>query len=76
MVAQERGQLREPGVVLGAWRAACMAAPDLREDEARLALERLDPIWEELFPVEQTRSLRLLVDRVDLGVSGPGGPRG
>jgi hypothetical protein len=53
-----------------------MAAPDLREDEARLALERLDPIWEELFPVEQTRSLRLLVDRVDLGVSGPGGPRG
>ncbi len=33
----------------------------------RLALERL---WEELLPAEQARIIRLLVDRVDIGVGG------
>ena len=36
----------------------------------RLAPERLDPLWEELFPAEQARIIRLLVDRVDIGVGG------
>lgn len=39
-------------------------------DQARLALERLDPLWEELFPAEQARIIRLLVDRVDVGEGG------
>jgi hypothetical protein len=38
----------------------------MTEDEARLALERLDPLWEELFPAEQARIIHLLVDRVDM----------
>jgi hypothetical protein len=70
VIAQVRGLLRQPEVVLGAWRAAQASAPDMPEDEARLALERLDPLWEELFPAEQARIIRLLVDRVDIG---PGG---
>ena len=61
---------REPEVVLGAWRAARASAPDMTEDEARLALERLDPLWKELFPAEQARIIHLLVDRVDVGVDG------
>ena len=61
---------RQPEVVLGAWRAARASAPDMTEEEARLALERLDPLWEELFPAEQARIIRLLVDRVDVGVGG------
>ena len=65
-----RDLLRQPEVVLGAWRAARASAPDMTEDEARLALERLDPLWEELFPAEQARIIHLLVDRVDIG---PGG---
>ena len=64
------GLLRQPEVVLGAWRAARASAPDMTQHEARLALERLDPLWEELFPAEQARIIRLLVDRVDIG---PGG---
>jgi hypothetical protein len=42
----------------------------MTEDEARLALERLDPLWEELFPAEQARIIHLLVDRVDIGAGG------
>ena len=61
VIAQVRGLLRQPEVVLGAWRAARASAPDMTEDEARLALERLDPLWEELFPAEQARIIHLLV---------------
>ena len=50
--------------------AARTSASDMTEDEARLALERLDPLWDELFPAEQARIIRLLVDRVDIGIGG------
>jgi DNA invertase Pin-like site-specific DNA recombinase len=70
VIAQVRGLLRQPEVVLGAWRVARASTSDLPEDEARLALERLDPLWEELFPAEQARIIHLLVDRVDIGAGG------
>jgi len=47
VIVQVRGLLRQPEVVMGAWRAARASASDMTEDEARLALERLDPLWEE-----------------------------
>jgi site-specific DNA recombinase len=31
---------------------------------------RLDPVWEELFPAEQSRILQLLVERVDVSLDG------
>ena len=34
------------------------------------ALGRLDEVWEELFPAEQARILRLLVDGVDVAPDG------
>ncbi len=33
----------------------------------RDALERLDPLWDELFLAEQARIVRLLVERVEVG---------
>jgi hypothetical protein len=36
----------------------------------RDALERLDPLWDELFPAEQARIVRLLVERVEVGPAG------
>jgi hypothetical protein len=62
--------LRQPEVVVGTWRAALASAPDLTEDAVLVALERLDPLWDELSPAEQARVLRLLVDRVQIGPAG------
>ena len=45
-------------------------APDLTEVEAREALEPLDPLWEELFPAEQARIVRSLVERVEVSPAG------
>ena len=36
----------------------------------RDALERLDPLWDELFPAEQARIVRLLVEHVEVGPAG------
>ena len=56
----------------GSWtcRAAPAEAPDLTEAETREALERLDPLWDELFPEKQARIVRLLVERVEVGPAG------
>ncbi|MBX6744083.1 MAG: recombinase family protein [Acetobacteraceae bacterium] len=64
VMAQLRALLRQPEVVVGTWRAARAEAPDLSEAEVRDALGRLDPLWDELFPGEQERIVRLLVERV------------
>jgi hypothetical protein len=43
---------------------------DISEADVRDALERLDPLWNELFPAEQTRIVQLLVERVDVSPDG------
>ena len=66
VVDQLRGLLRSPEIVVGTWRSARPEIEDLSETEVREALLGLDPIWDELFPAEQTRILQLLVERVDV----------
>ena len=70
VVGQVRALLRQPEVVVGTWLAARAEAPDLTECEVREALERLDPLWDELFPAEQARIVRALVERVEVGPAG------
>ena len=70
VITQVRGLLRQPEIVVGTWVAARAGLPELTEDETREALERLDPLWDELFPAEQARIIRLLVERVEIGPTG------
>jgi hypothetical protein len=66
LVAQMRALLRQPEMVLGTLRATRIAASDVTEQEVLLALERIEPLWDEIFPAERARIVRLLVDRVDV----------
>jgi len=66
VVDQLRGLLRSPEIVVGTWRLVRPEIEGLSEVEVREALLGLDPIWDELFPAEQTRILQLLVERVDV----------
>ncbi|MBM3952654.1 MAG: recombinase family protein [Rhodospirillales bacterium] len=70
VVSQLRGLLRAPEIVVGTWRAARAEIDGLAESEVREALERLDPLWDELFPAEQARIVQLLVKRVDVAPDG------
>ena len=70
VINQVQALLRQPEVVVGTWRTAQAEAPELNESETREALEQLGPLWEELFPAEQTRIVRSLVERVDVSPAG------
>jgi DNA invertase Pin-like site-specific DNA recombinase len=70
VVDQVRALLQQPEVVVGTWLAARAEAPDLDEGDVREALHRLDPLWGELFPAEQARIVRALVERVVVGPTG------
>ena len=50
--------------------AARAEAPDLTETAVRDALEHLEPLWDQLFPAEQARMIRSLVERVEIGPAG------
>lgn len=65
-----RKLLRQPEIIIGTWLAARTDAPDLTENGTREALERLNPLWDELFPAEQARIVQLLVERVEVSSGG------
>ncbi|WCR09684.1 recombinase family protein [Paracoccus stylophorae] len=60
----------QPEIVAGTWKSARTQDDGITEADARAALQKLDPLWDELFPAEQARLVALLVERVDIGISG------
>jgi DNA invertase Pin-like site-specific DNA recombinase len=70
VIDQVRILIRQPEVVIGTWQAARVEASDLTEMETLAALQELDPLWDQLFPAEQARIIRLLVERVDVSTTG------
>ena len=69
VINQLRALLRAPEVVVRTWRAV---RQDQAVDEREVveALQRLDPLWDRLFPTEQARILQLLVARVVVRLDG------
>lgn len=70
VIEQLRAIFRQPEILAGSTTAAKSHLPAITEEEARMALTTLDPMWDELFPAEQTRIVQMLVERVDIGTDG------
>jgi site-specific DNA recombinase len=68
-VAQVRHLLRTPEVIARTWAAAKNEA-EIPELEVVETVTGFAPLWDELFPAEQARIVRLLVERVDLSLDG------
>jgi len=66
VVEQVRALLRAPEIMVRTWKKARELDPEITEGEVRDALNRIEPLWGELFPAEQARIVRLLVERVDV----------
>jgi site-specific DNA recombinase len=60
-----QGQVEEANHALEA-----LGAGGATEDEMRDALQKLEPLWDELFPVEKTRIVKLLVQEVVVKTDG------
>jgi site-specific DNA recombinase len=70
VINQVRALLRAPEVVVRTWRAGKADGDEIDEREVVEALQRLDPLWDQLFPAEQARILQLLVERVHVRLDG------
>jgi site-specific DNA recombinase len=69
VLEQLRGILRAPAVLGDLLSQASKLDPTLDEAKVIVAMTRLDAIWDQLFPAEQTRIVRLLVEKVILDSS-------
>jgi site-specific DNA recombinase len=75
VLAQVRRLLASPELVartISAVRRENGAAEDTKLEEGDVieALGALEPVWDELYPAEQARILRLLIARIDVAPSG------
>jgi DNA invertase Pin-like site-specific DNA recombinase len=70
VIDQVRGLLRAPEIIVRTWRVVRQPLDGITANDVRTALERLDPLWDELFPAEQARIVQLLVERVDISPDG------
>lgn len=70
VVAQVRKLLVSPEIIVATWREARKQSAEITETEVRDALHAFEPLWDELFPAEQARIVRLLVERVEVGTEG------
>jgi hypothetical protein len=70
VVQQIRTLLLTPEVTARAIEAAQRECPEIEQPDVVAALTGFDALWESLFPAEQARIARLLVERVTVGSDG------
>ena len=69
VVAQVRHLLQTPEIIARTW-AETKDETETPERDVVKTITDFAPLWDELFPAEQARIVRLLVERVDLAPSG------
>lgn len=72
VLAQVHKALQEPEMIIGVWQAgmALRERQEMDEPAVLLAMRQMSELWENLFPIEQNRIMRLLIDRVQLHEDG------
>jgi site-specific DNA recombinase len=66
VIDQVRLLLLSPEIIVQTWRNARKSIHGLTVSDVRGSLLAFDPLWNELFPAEQSRIIELLVERVDV----------
>jgi hypothetical protein len=64
--------LQAPEMIIGVWQAgmAMREREELDEPTVLVAMRQISTVWEHLFPTEQHRIMRLLIERVQLHEDG------
>jgi DNA invertase Pin-like site-specific DNA recombinase len=68
VLVQVHQVLQQPEMIIGVWQAtlAMKERDQLNEPTVLVAMRQMSAVWEQLFPIEQHRILRLLIERVQL----------
>jgi site-specific DNA recombinase len=70
VVREIRRLVRAPEIIAQTIAAARKESPSIEERDAVATIGRFDEVWSALFPAEQARVVRLLVERVTVTVDG------
>jgi site-specific DNA recombinase len=70
VVNQIRTIIQTPEIIVATWRAARKSIPNLSERQVLESFENFDVLWSQLFPAEQARIIRLLIERVEINPQG------
>lgn len=72
VLGQIHAALSAPQMLIAVWRASQRhpAGASLDEAQVVIAMQRIGEVWAQLFPAEQQRITRLLIERVDLHEQG------
>lgn len=65
---QIRFAICAPEIMVRVWREAVKEDHSITEQQVRDALQNMHLIWDELFPLEQARLLRLLIEKIVVNV--------
>jgi hypothetical protein len=66
VIEQVRLILLSPEIIVQTWRSARKSIEGITEADVRDSLLAFEPLWNELFPAEQSRIIELLVERVEI----------
>jgi hypothetical protein len=69
-VAQIKTVLCSPESITAVCKCIEIGCAQISEDEAVMAMHRLGDVWEQLYPVERIRIVKLMIERVDLVTGG------
>ena len=67
---QIRLMIQTPEIIVATWRTARQSIQGLTERQVRACFQSFDALWTELFPAEQVRIVRLLIERVEVSAEG------
>jgi site-specific DNA recombinase len=72
VLARVHQTLQSPEMIIATWQAASAMreSGDLDEPVVVLAMNQISKVWQQLFPVEQHRIMRLLIERVQIHPDG------
>jgi site-specific DNA recombinase len=72
VLAQVHKALQEPEMIVGVWQAgmALRERQEIDEPTVLVAMRQMSEVWENLFPIEQNRIMRLLIERIQLHEDG------
>ncbi|MFZ2738052.1 MAG: recombinase family protein [Burkholderiaceae bacterium] len=72
VLAQVHKALQEPEMIVGVWQAgmALRQRQEMDEPTVLVAMRQMSAVWQNLFPIEQNRIMRLLIERVQLHEDG------
>lgn len=70
VLAQLKSIFKTPELIVRVWQKTREQEPNVKESQIREAFKNIDEVWDELFPAEQERIVKLLIQNVIVGKDG------